>query len=392
MKYLNLFLLFFILFLPLCSDDFTDVIPEESTEITETIAIYPLNFYHPFAGTAENPYLISSLNNLRWLSETREAWGSEYQSIYYRQTADIDASETINWNNGEGFRPIGQVSSFIHDYFYGEYDGGNFVIDGLFINPHRNIVYQESVGFFAGILNSRLLNIRLENISIAAQFDIGAITALAFNSSILNCSVSGVIQADENTFAVGTLIGRADSTLIEFCSSTAMIFGKNNEDGYSVIGGLIGSMSESDLRNSYFNGIIRRQAINSGGLVGFVANNSHIEFCYITTKEPLPRDNISLMIGENDSFPMNFGAISSSVVNGSSVNNTFFDKQATGVRKGIYLEIKRKFFNKSIRGLRTSQMKRMSIFRRKGWDFEDVWTIDRDINDGFPSLIDFVGN
>ena len=37
-----------------------------------TIAAHPSNYLEENAGTSENPFLISNLANLRWLSETQD--------------------------------------------------------------------------------------------------------------------------------------------------------------------------------------------------------------------------------------------------------------------------------------------------------------------------------
>jgi len=76
------------------------------------------------AGTLQNPYQIANLANLRWLSETNTAWAS---GKYFIQTADIDATETVNWNAGAGFSPIGNSSR----RFYGNFDGQGYSIGGL---------------------------------------------------------------------------------------------------------------------------------------------------------------------------------------------------------------------------------------------------------------------
>ena len=60
--------------------------------LCETPTILPTNYYEIDAGTEENPYLISNLGNLRWLSETREIWGSEETRYHFQQTAEIDAT------------------------------------------------------------------------------------------------------------------------------------------------------------------------------------------------------------------------------------------------------------------------------------------------------------
>lgn len=74
------------------------------------------------SGTELAPYQIANLDDLQYLSEHSGYWGT---GIYFIQTADIDATETSDWNNDAGFSPIG--SSAIK--FTGEYNGGNFTID-----------------------------------------------------------------------------------------------------------------------------------------------------------------------------------------------------------------------------------------------------------------------
>ena len=78
-------------------------------------------------GTENDPYQISTLDNLLWLSTTEDVWDDE---AYFEQTADIDASDTENWNDGEGYSPIGNL-----DFpFYGNYNGNEYTITDLYIN------------------------------------------------------------------------------------------------------------------------------------------------------------------------------------------------------------------------------------------------------------------
>ena len=52
----------------------------------ETIAQPPVNFTEIGAGkSADNPYYISTLANLRWLSENESAWGDDITTYYYQQ-------------------------------------------------------------------------------------------------------------------------------------------------------------------------------------------------------------------------------------------------------------------------------------------------------------------
>jgi len=96
----------------------------------ETLAAPPSNYGEVNAGTAENPFLIENLANLRWLSETPDIWGGLTISYHFSQTADIDATETMHWYDGQGFRPIGAYYTYFgsYDHFRGNYNGNNFAL------------------------------------------------------------------------------------------------------------------------------------------------------------------------------------------------------------------------------------------------------------------------
>ena len=71
----------------------------------QTVSVRPVGL-----GTEESPFLIESLANLRWFSEENEYWGElDFETLevvsryYFRQTSNIDASETKYWNDGSGF-------------------------------------------------------------------------------------------------------------------------------------------------------------------------------------------------------------------------------------------------------------------------------------------------
>ena len=79
-------------------------------------------------GTESDPYLIATVGNLYWLSQTSSVW-----SKHFLQTADINASGTSLLDNGAGIATIGGST-----IFSGTYDGGGHLIDGLTINRSVN--------------------------------------------------------------------------------------------------------------------------------------------------------------------------------------------------------------------------------------------------------------
>ena len=73
-------------------------------------------------GSSGNPYQISTLNHLFWITENDDRWDK-----HYIQTANIDAFSTSSWDNNSRFSPIGDNSP----KFTGSYDGDGYTINGL---------------------------------------------------------------------------------------------------------------------------------------------------------------------------------------------------------------------------------------------------------------------
>src|SRR5690606_24531333 len=79
------------------------------------------------SGTQEDPYLIHDVYELQAMKDNIFA--------HYALAQDIDASDTVNWNGGLGFEPIGTPFSV----FRGSFDGRRYKIIGLHINrPDQN--------------------------------------------------------------------------------------------------------------------------------------------------------------------------------------------------------------------------------------------------------------
>ncbi len=163
-------------------------------------------------GSKENPYLIATLDNLRWLSQNEDVWN---QGLYFKQTADIDATPSKTWNKKgdvyQGFRPIGKKGKD----FCGSYDGGNRVIRNLYIAYDR-----EYVGFLGKVRENAagdvasLKNIRLENVKVkagnGAKF-IGAFcgATVADQAQFQDCHVTidSVVALGPSVADIGGFIG-----------------------------------------------------------------------------------------------------------------------------------------------------------------------------------------
>ena len=253
---------------------------------SEIIAEQPSNYNDPDAGTESNPYLISNLANLRWLSEHPDDWWIDVDKrVYFNQTANIDATETIEWNSGKGFIPIGYPitsGGVLQHRFYGVYNGSNHSINNLYINQENDYRY---IGLFGQVINSILEDINLENI-IVSTLNIGVISYTGGiagwigGSMLENCSVSGNINHQTSTSQyTGGIAGTINVSSIKNIQSATTING-NSSSFSSNAGGIAGSMSATTVLFSSFTGEIiihGNTSATAGGITGLTGYSVNIE-------------------------------------------------------------------------------------------------------------------
>ena len=312
------------------------------------------------SGTESNPFQIANLSHLRWFSENTNvaAWGSSANDRrFYIQIADIDASETITWNNNEGFSPIGSNSL----PFHGFYNGNHFSINNLFSSSCTTGSF---AGLFGHINNTQLIDLNIVNVELITFAPyVSAIAGRASNSEIINCSSSGVIiSSSGNPIGVGGIAGEAWNTRIIYCHSDINI---SNSSNLGNLGGLIGNLSSNShsvLTNSYFRGFINR----GGGLVGRInSNTSMVSFNYVATLTPI--DNGSAIAYLVDNSPIFY--------------NNLWDIETTGTTQAF--GNKQENPNYAL-GLSSHQMKLHESYNE--WDFDHIWAISYDVNNGYPFL------
>ena len=350
----------------------------------ETLAEPPSNFHESNAGSEENPFLISNLANLRWLSETPEVWvmldyvdpDNNYieKRYFFSQTDDIDATESITWNSGNGFQPIG---SGFNNAFWGRYNGNDFMITNLYINRTN----ESYIGMFGRILEAIIQNVRLENVNITAsvgpegwRYQIGALIGEGTSSRVLNSSTTGNIYLFNDMGIrradAGGLAGFLAGTYVGVVYSSVNIYSDFIE-GLSI-GGLVASSDGPPgltMENSYFNGSIVRVEKNgtiagiSGG--GFMFRARRI---YVTSSKP---------------FSYGVGLVRSIGSSGTLIES-FWDVEATGTSIGVERSDHADLI--MIEGLVSSEMKNSRIFEEAGWNFDTIWDINPYINNGYPFL------
>ena len=221
---------------------------EGESEPTNTIDAQAIYLFLSGQGTEANPYLINNLTDLYILSQKNMYWAP---GTYLEQTADIDASDTQNWDNGAGFSPIGNYRSA----FKGSYNGNNYTILNLYIDRPET----SDIGLFGRIDEAHTSDIGVINVEFIGRHRVGGLIGYSsVSSTVSNCYSTGSVTGD---FEVGGLIGSSSST-VSNCYSTGVVSGE------FAVGGLVGySYSSSTVSNCYSTGAVSGE--NSvGGLVG----------------------------------------------------------------------------------------------------------------------------
>ena len=291
-------------------DNYPVLIWQNTEEIPEPpVAEEPTNG----DGTAENPYKIANLNNLYWLSQNQEHWNK-----HYIQTAEINATAVASLDGGKGFTPIGNNTT----KFTGTYDGQGHTISNLFIDrPSTN-----SVGLF-GYVNTEYA--KIENIGV------------------INANITG-----KNSVGglVGYIAGYPGITAVNI----SYITGGDVKGTKNFVGGLIGSISEGSVKNSYSNNVNVEGIDYVGGLIG---NNTSSAGSIINTYS-------------NSNVTGNFaGGILGK--NFSSLVNSFWNTNTETIGIGYGMAT-------GITGKTTAEMKQQSTFT--DWDFVTIWTIEEDVS------------
>jgi len=293
-------------------------------------------------GTIANPYQISTLNNLYWITQESDQWSKNYI-----QTADINASATSSWDDGNGWTPIGNQFTF----FTGSYNGLGSTIDGLTIDRSTT----NYIGMFGGTNGATIKNLDITNVNITGgDLGIGSLIGTCSSSTVSNCYSSGTVTGGES---VGGLIGWNEASTTDNCYSDA------SANGTSEVGGFIGYHAGSSvINNCYSTGNVTRSSGTEVSFGGFCGHNdgSTINYCYSTGS----------VIYDGETNPTDKGFIGSETATTSYTYN-FFDSDVSNQSTAT-----------GATGKTTTEMKNPSTFT--GWDFITIWQI---VGENYPSLI-----
>lgn len=186
----------------------------------------------------------------------------------YALRNSIDATATSSWNNNDGFKQIGTETN---KAFTGKFDGLDYNIFGLTINRSN----EEDVGLFGVVNGATINNVTLVGGSITGNYRVGGIVgnAIGENTVISNATNSASVTGNSQVGGIiGIITGNSDNkSKVNNVINTGTINGNAGND----VGGLIGSLNNSQLTgNSYNLGAVTSSGHDVGGLVGSASNST----------------------------------------------------------------------------------------------------------------------
>ncbi len=163
---------------------------------------------------------------------------------------NINCYDTINWNGGNGFNPIGD---YFVDPFTGIFNGQNHTIDDLYIGEYS------SSGLFAAA-SGTIQNVGLNDITVSNVGSYtGTLIGTMYGGTISQVFVTGEVTGPSYT---GGLIGwHATGTISD-------VYTRVTVNGGVYSGGIVGRNDSSTIFNGYATG-----GTSPSTAAGFIGNN-----------------------------------------------------------------------------------------------------------------------
>ncbi len=351
------------------------------------------------SGTRDDPVMIYDVDDLQDMN--LDLGGN------YALANDIDASETVGWNGGAGFEPVGTGPfNEIENHFTGSLDGNNFTISNLYIDRDET----DYIGLFGCVSEAEIKNLGLIDVDITGGENTGSLVGLLRNGGMIeNVYSTGVVSGQRDVGGliglvrdVGTRITDTHST-VDTTGSSLYVGGLVGSKTYGVIersyatgdvsgdwgvGGLVGSNSGQSIIYSYATGNVFGRS-NVGGFVGRTSTNGNIFNCYSTgtvtrttgTATDLAgfsaRNSRSRIINcystgpvywQDSTQPSDRGFLATVDTDGNyEMTGNFWDVETSGQTSSTSEGAG------NVTGMTTAEMKTRSTFTDAGWDFDDIW-------------------
>lgn len=266
------------------------------------------------SGTEGDPFLITTCSQLQ---EVGSYVGEAYSWTHWAVSNNIDCSDTISWNNGDGFLSIGWDDD---NSFEGHFDGRGYTISDLYV--HRS--QSEVVGLF-GTNKGTISNVLLENVDMTlyGTYEFGTFNyaggLTCYNQGTIDsCNVTGTVTGEDGNDWIGGLTSSNWGTIINSHFS-GTVSGDNYVGGltadndvgtiinsYSTgtvigndyTGGLVAYTYPTTIENSYSTSNVIGKSY-TGGLIGYLGwfEVGNVENCYATGDVTATGDSVGGLVG-----------------------------------------------------------------------------------------------
>lgn len=214
---------------------------EQTADLKIDLVQAPLQEYSGGSGTASDPWLLSTAEDLKTLSKTPAHWG---EGCCFMLGEDIAATGVET--------PIGNSAA----PFKGKFDGNGHKVSGLDLSGHT---VGEGVGLFGVVDGAVISDLGVVEAKVDGATFTGILAGRVLTGSISRCYAAGAVKA--SSICAGGLVGENGGTIAD-CYSVASVtsssyaagglVGKNTGDitrtiatgaveGYDYVGGLVGA-------------------------------------------------------------------------------------------------------------------------------------------------------
>ena len=238
-------------------------------------------------GTADDPYLITNISELQAINQDLSA--------SYKLANDIDASDTEDWNDGDGFDPIGTET----DRFIGSFAGQGYTVSDLTINRSQ----EEYVGLFGATgSDADIEDVHIVDATVYGDENIGILAGYN-NGSVIGSSGSGYVQAGlEDNIAgwsvrVGGLVGENEGTITESYATGDLYVPTSGTTSHYYVGGLIGDNAGEVTETFADVNVESNRGDGVGGLIGSTTGDVHNSYA---VGDVIGRADVGALIGDNN--------------------------------------------------------------------------------------------
>lgn len=171
------------------------------------------------SGTQTSPWLITEAGDLHIMQELIDS-DAAYADDYYALHSDLDLS-------GISLTPMGRTN-----HFKGVLDGRNYTLSNINIESSEDMT-----GLFAFVEDGTIKNLTIDSGTITGTSRTGTFAGRTMRATLLNC-VSGADVSGAND--IGGLVGMLNNTKVRNCAAYGSVTGTDRS-----IGGLAGSANRS---------------------------------------------------------------------------------------------------------------------------------------------------